>query len=243
MQRENGTDGALKVFTAGATREGLAACLPGFTAESRIDVDAPTNHGHLIREFAIAGETDADVVMLPSHMTDELTQRGLASAEDAITLGTIGIGAAVRTGAAHPGVSTMAALERALRAARSIVLTEAPSGKHMDALIDRLGLRAELEERITRYDTGTMVNEHLAAGPGDGEVGFGVATEILFFRDRGVDYAGPLPEEAQMRHVYRAVRLARSERIDDVRRLFEYLERPESRAAFAATGVEREKRE
>ena len=228
----------LRVLTAGATREGLAACAAPFAAETGIPIATATTHGHLIRDRVLAGAAEADIVLLPADMIAGLAGRNLTAPGAAADIGTIAIGAAVRSGMPVPDVSTMEALEAALCAAGSIVLTEAPSGVHMDALIDRLGLRTALEPRIVRYDTGTMVNEHLAGSAAAAEIGFGVATEILFYRNRGVTYAGPVPEEVQMRLRYGAAALAGTGRIAEARRLLDYLATPAARRAFAETGVE-----
>lgn len=40
----------LKAYTAGATKEGLAACAVLFEAETGIRMEAHTTHGHLIEE-------------------------------------------------------------------------------------------------------------------------------------------------------------------------------------------------
>lgn len=227
----------LKAFTAGATKEGLARCAAMFEAETGIRVESHTTHGHLIEERVIAGGVDDDMVLLPTAMIDDLAGRGLVTDAPRAALGTIKIGAAVRDGVAPPDVSTMAAFTRTLLAANSIVITEAPSGRHLDRVFEELGLADRLAERITRYDMGYMVNDHLAAGTVEDEIGFGVATEISFYRDRGITYAGPLPDEIQMALSYEAAMLTRCESPDEVARLFEFLATPEARAAFAATGV------
>ncbi len=229
---------ALRVLTAGATREGLAACAAPFCDRTGTALDTATAHGHLILERLLSGEADCDVVLLPRHMIDALTAGGRVRPEDFLVLGSIGIGAAVRAGEPLPDVSTLPALVRALFSAPAILLTEAPSGIHLDRLIDDLGLRDVLEPRISRFDTGTMVNERLVAGTEPGEIAFGVATEILYFRDRGVLYAGPLPEDAQMRHVYLAAILAGSPNGAAARALLDYLRTQDARAAFAETGVD-----
>ncbi len=228
----------LEIYTAGATREGIGALAETIQRELGFAIATPTNHGHLIVEHVRAGETDADIVMVTEAMLAQLVEDGLAAADISAPLGTIRIGAAVRTGLPLPDVSTMAAFERALRDARSIVITEAPSGVHLERVFAGLGLTGTLEPKITRYDTGTMVNEHLAAGTGDGEIGFGVATEILFFRDSGVSWAGPLPENIQMTNRYVAAMLTRSDRENDARALMAFLQTEKARRAFAATGVE-----
>jgi len=228
----------IKAFTAGATKEGLALCAASFEADTSIRIEAHTTHGHLIEERVIAGEADDDIVLLPAAMIDNLSRRGLLAPEPRAALGIIKIGAAVRDGTALPDLSTMAAFRRALLAAKSIVITEAPSGRHLDRVFADMGLAEALAGRITRYDMGYMVNDHLIESAADGEIGFGVATEISFYRDRGVTYAGPLPDEVQMALAYEAAMLARCDRRSYVQKLFDYLATPAARAAFAKTGVE-----
>lgn len=228
----------LKAYTAGATKEGLAACAILFEAETGIRIESHTTHGHLIEEQVIAGEVDDDIALLPTAMIDTLADRGLVSAQHRVTLGTIRIGGAVRDGVPVPDVSTMAAFERALLAATSIMITEAPSGRHLDRVFEEMGLADQLADRVTRYDMGYMVNDHLITSDTENEIAFGVATEISFYRDRGVTYAGPLPDDIQMALDYEAVLLTRSNKTDTVRQLFEFLKTVEARTAFAATGVE-----
>lgn len=236
--RTTATMAIIKAFTAGATKEGLARCAAPFEAATGIRIEAHTTHGHLIEQQVIAGEAEDDIVLLPDAMIDNLAARGLVAAAPRADLGTIKIGAAVRDGVDAPDVSTMDAFERALLAARSIVITEAPSGRHLDRVFEELGLADRLAERITRYDMGYMVNDHLAASTADGEIGFGVATEITFYRDRGVTYAGPLPDGIQMALSYQAAMLSSCARPGEVERLFDFLATPDARAAFAATGIE-----
>lgn len=178
------------------------------------------------------------MVLLPTAMIDTLADHGLVLREHRVALGTIKIGAAVRSGVPLPDVSTMAAFETALLDSTSIVITEAPSGRHLDRVFGDMRLADKLADRITRYDMGYMVNDHLIASETEGEIAFGVATEISFYRDRGVTYAGPLPDDIQMALDYEAAMLTRSEQVEAVGRLIDFLSGKEARAAFAETGVE-----
>jgi molybdate transport system substrate-binding protein len=228
----------LKIYTAGATREGIGALAGVIKRDLGIGIETPTNHGHLITEHVKAGETDADIVMVTTDMLRELTEDGLIDLAVTAPLGAIRIGAAVRCGEPLPDISTMAAFEGALRDAKSIVITEAPSGVHLERVFADLGLTEEIESRLTRYDTGTMVNQHISAGTIEGEIAFGVATEILFFREKGGAWAGPLPEEIQMINHYVAAKLTRSGKTVEAKALMDYLTTDAARATFAATGVE-----
>jgi molybdate transport system substrate-binding protein len=227
----------IKAFTAGATREGLNLCAIPFTAQTGIPIEAHTNHGHMIEQEVMAGNVDDDIVLLPSAMIDELAKNKLVDSSTRTAIGTIRIGAAVREGVPTPDVLTLTSVTQTLFSAKSIVLTEAPSGVHMDRVITELGLGHKLADRITRYDTGTMVNEHLSTSRAKAEIAFGVATEILFFRDRGVCYAGPLPDEMQMALDYEAVMLKSCQKPDAVEMLFTFLKTQGSQNLFAQTGV------
>jgi molybdate transport system substrate-binding protein len=228
---------SIKAFTAGATREGLTLCSAPFAAQTGITIEAHTNHGHVIEQEIIAGNVDDDIVLLPTAMIDDLVTKNLVDASTRTELGTIRIGAAVREGVPTPDVSTLTSVTHTLFSAKSIVLTEAPSGVHMDRVITELGMAQKLADRITRYDTGTKVNEHLSTSKTKAEIGFGVATEILFFRDKGVRYAGPLPDEMQMALDYEAVMLDSCQKPDAVKEFFTFLKTKECRDLFARTGV------
>ncbi len=65
-----------------------------------------------------------------------------------------------------------------------------------------------------------------------------MACEILFFRSKGVAYAGPLPDAVQMAAVYEAAMLTRSDRAEGARRLMDFLRTGTAQRAFAETGVE-----
>ena len=56
--------------------------------------------------------------------------------------------------------------------------------------------------------------------------------------DRGVRYAGPLPDEVQMALDYEAAMLTRSDKDSEVRKLLDYFRTDAAREAFARTGVD-----
>ena len=228
----------LEIYTAGATREAIGALAGAIKRDLGIEIETPTNHGHLITKHVKAGETDADIIMVTTAMLEELAEDGLIDIAVTAPLGAIRLGAAVRNGEPLPDVSTMTAFEAVLRAATSIVITEAPSGLHLERVFADLGLTEDIEPKLTRYDTGTMVNQHLNADTTADGIAFGVATEILFFREKGGAWAGPLPEEIQMINHYVAAKLTRSGKTVEAKALMDYLTTDAARATFAATGVE-----
>ena len=226
----------LKVLAAGSALHGVRPAAAAFTGETGIAVQAATDHGHNIRKHALAGETDADVVLVPTEWANELIAAGRADKATLIPIGSVRIGAVVRADAPPPDVSTMDALRRALVAADAVLLTLAPTGDHLMKVIERLGLTATVAPKLKRFDTATLLNQHLADNPGKGALGFGPATEILAWRGK-VAWGGPVPEEIQVVLPYSAVMLSRAQS-EPSRRLIAFLATPAARKHFLDSGVE-----
>src|SRR5262249_23909226 len=91
-----------------------------------------------------AGET-FDVVILTPSMIEDLAKAGKVAAGTSANIAKVGIGVAIRAGAVKPDIGTAEALKRALINAKSIAYSkEGQSGTAMAAIIERLGLTAQL---------------------------------------------------------------------------------------------------
>jgi molybdate transport system substrate-binding protein len=177
-------------------------------------------------------------VVLPSDMIAALIAAGLADAETVIAIGSVRIGAAVRADAPQPDVSIMAALRQALVAADSILLTLAPTGDHLIQVVARLGLTDAVAGKLRRFATSTLLNHYLVESADRGAIGFGPATEIKSWRDKGVVYAGAIPDEVQVVLPYSAAVLTRTQAPEQTRALLAFLATAEARRHFIASGVE-----
>ncbi|MGE3245868.1 MAG: molybdate ABC transporter substrate-binding protein [Beijerinckiaceae bacterium] len=230
----------LKIASAGSTVFGARAAAALYAQTSADAVvsgfEIVTDHGHLLFERARAGALAADIVMLPTDMIAGLAATGVVAGETRTALGTVEIGAAVRRGHERLEVSMCDALLAALRASEEIVLTLAPTGEHMMEVIARLGLRDELATKIRRFDKSSDVNAYVARSP-QRALAFGPATEIFGYADRGIAWAGPVPDEFQVRLAYEAAALAQSPLLGEVRGFLRFLSGRKGREAFAATGV------
>lgn len=227
----------LKVLAAGSALHGLRPAATLFTRDSGIAVAVATDHGHNIRKHALAGEADADVVLVPTEWADELVAAGRADKSTLVPIGSVRMGAVVKSGAPQPDVSTMDSLRRAFISADAVLLTLAPTGDHLMAVIERLGLTATVAPKLKRFDTATLLNKHLAENAGLGALGFGPATEILAWRGKGVVWGGPVPDEIQIVLPYSAVMLGRGQR-EPALRLLAFLATPAARKLFLDSGVE-----
>jgi molybdate transport system substrate-binding protein len=228
----------VNALSAGSALHGLRPCGEIFARDSGIPVDVATDHGHSIHRAVLRGETDADVVVLPSDMIAALVAAGLADAATVIAIGGVRIGAAVRADAPRPDVSTMAALRRALIAAGAVLLTLAPTGDHLMQVIARLGLTDTIASKLQRFAASALLNRHLVESAGPGAIGFGPATEIKSWRDKGVAYAGAIPDEVQVVLPYSAALLTCTQAREQARALLAFLATADARRHFLASGIE-----
>ena len=227
----------IKVLAAGSALHGLRPAAAAFTRATGIAVQVATDHGHNIRKHALAGEAAAHVILVPTEWANELVAAGLADKATLISIGAVRIGAVVRTDASPPDVSSMDAFRRTVASADAVLLTLAPTGDHLMAVIDRLGLTANVAAKLKRFDTATLLNQHLADNPGKGAVGFGPATEILAWRGKGVAWGGPVPDDIQIVLPYSAAMLDRGHG-EASRQFLAFLATAEARKHFLDSGVE-----
>jgi molybdate transport system substrate-binding protein len=145
-----------------------------------------------IRKRILAGES-ADLVIASSTLIDELVEAGKIVRGSRVDLVKSGVGVAVKKGAPKPDISSVEALKRALRAAKSIVYSSGPSGIYLAGWFQQTGLAEELKGRLTQTPPGVFVGELVARG--EKELAFQQVPELM--QVAGIDLVGPLPAEMQ----------------------------------------------
>ena len=106
------------------------------------------------------------------------------------------MGVAVRSGAAAPDITSGDAFKRSLLAGEGVVFSRGSSGLYFEGLLKKMGIADQIHGKVTRYDEGAAVFEHVLKGKGN-EVAVGQMTEIGLFRDKGLRLVGPLPADVQ----------------------------------------------
>lgn len=133
----------------------------------------------------------ADVLVLTAEAMQALQARGRV--RQARTLGSSGVGVAVRAGAPRPDIGTVEALKRSLLAARSVAHSKAgASGIYFSGLLERLGIAGALQKRVV-VEKGPV---GLAVASGEAEIGVQQLCELAPVP--GIDIVGPLPEPVQV---------------------------------------------
>jgi molybdate transport system substrate-binding protein len=225
----------VRVLSAGAVEPGLRAAAAAYAKHSGNEVKITFNTAPEIRKRMEAGDK-FDVVIAPPAALDEFAGAGKIAA-DRVALGRVGLGVAVRPGAEAPDISTTEALKRSVLQADSIVFNRASTGIYLENLFKKMGLYDQILPKTTRYPDAGAVMEHLLKGKGR-EIGFGPVTEILLQRDKGLKLVGPLPADIQNYTSYSAAPMTGSANAELAWAFVRWLGGPESKALFAAAGVE-----
>ena len=233
-----GLSAPLRVLSAGSTVRGVRALKDALERRIGCPVEIETDHAHnIIMSMGIGmglGAPVADAVLLPRDMIDALIFADKLAAR-VVDLGEVATSAVVCAGASAPDVSTMDGLREAVLRASRVLLTNAPSGKHMTHAIEALGVAEQVAPKVQRFDRSSEINAWLAREKDMGALGFGPSTEIVGVE--GVTHAGLIAQEAQMVLPYAAA-ITRDVAHDPAAQAFlDFLGSDEAREAFVATGM------
>ena len=192
----------LRILSAGAAQAVTERLIEALKRERGCDVTADFGAVGAMKARVTGGEA-VDVITLTQAMIDELVASGFVQPGSRVDLGKVGTGVAVRAGASVPKISDAHHLRAALLAADKIVCPDpaiATAGKVVLSLLEKLDLSEQLRSRMQFFPNGYAAMKWLAADGTARDLGITQVTEIL--PNKGVTYAGALPDELQMKTVY-----------------------------------------
>lgn len=129
-----------------------------------------------------------DVLVVTTEAMEELTNSGRVA--QAFTIGSSGVGVAVRAGAPKPDISSVDALKRSLESASSVAHSKVgASGIYFVELLVRLQITPKKRVVVEKGPVGLVV------AAGDAEIGVQQLCELVPVP--GIDIVGPLPESVQ----------------------------------------------
>lgn len=239
-----GGDGlaTIRILSGGAAQAVVEAVARGFRRDTGHTVDGEFSAVGAMKAKLVAGDA-VDLTILTAPLIDELIKGGHVVAGSRIDLGKVGTGVAVRAGTPLPDVSSVKTLRGNLLAASAIACPDpavATAGKVVMTMLERLGIAAQVRVRMRFFPNGYAAMGWLAASSGVLEIGITQVTEIL--PNNGVEYAGPLPDEFQMKAVYSAGLASRAANPGPAREFMSRLASPATRGILAAAGYELESR-
>jgi molybdate transport system substrate-binding protein len=186
----------VRVYTSGAPAEIQKGFAQKFNEASGHRLVVTSGTLAVIQDRLLASEA-ADAVVLPLPSVDTLEKAGKLRAGSRVGLARVGIGVAVRQGAALPDVSTVDAFRKTLLAARSIVHPDPKgggfTGAHIDRVFERLGIADVVRPKVKLMFAigGGMA----AVAKGEADIGLFNVSEILPVS--GAALAGAFPADLQ----------------------------------------------
>jgi molybdate transport system substrate-binding protein len=229
------TAGEISVLSGGAIEPGLHSAAAAFEKQTGHHVKITFNTTPQIVK-RIAGGDKFDVVIAPPQTLDGFSKEGKLEG-DRLNVGRVGLGVAVRPGAATPDISSADGLKRSIVEADSIVFNRASTGIYFENLLKKWGIYDQVESKTTRYADGASVMERALKGKGK-EIAFGAITEILLYKDKGLRFVGPLPAEVQNYTTYVASPMTGVSNAELARTFVQYLGSPAGKKLFVAAGIE-----
>lgn len=226
---------AVEVICPPLVKEGLTEFASDYTAKTGVPVTVKSDvMGKIMGDIKVG---PADVILLPSGLMEGLAKDQGVKVRTRQKLGRVEIALAVRPGAPHPDISTVAKFSAALKSAKSVAYTQpGPPRNSMEAgIIDRMLHRPEFSgAHLITVTTGSGVT---ALAKGDADMALQVTPEIISRKD--IELVGPLPS-ALAAHIDVDAAVAPNATdshaaLDFIR----YLTRPEAAADWKKFGLDR----
>jgi molybdate transport system substrate-binding protein len=229
---------ALKVLSAGAVKRGVAQLCAAFERNTGSKVEVEFTQVPKMRKRIGAGE-GADVLVATAGAMDEFAATEKIRSASRALLGRSRVGVVVHKRAPAPDVSDTEAFKRALLAATAVVHNDASSGVYIAALLEKLGLKTQLGDRIVVVNSGAAIITTIAE-LAPGAIGMGQISEIMVMIDKGLDVklVAPMPDAIQNVSTYFAAVTTASAMPEAAVALVRELTSDAARKIFAATGID-----
>jgi molybdate transport system substrate-binding protein len=174
----------------------------------------------------------ADVVILAREGLNELIEEGRIVNGTEVDLARVPLGAAVRAGTPKPDLGTVEAFKRALLDARLIVVASTSGIYLTTEIFPRLGIADKISVKVVSRSA--EATSMVAAGDAD----IAVLPVSAFTSVPGIEFAGRVPNEAQLVLVFTAATVSGSNQPAAAKRLIEFLASERTSAAIEKSGME-----
>jgi molybdate transport system substrate-binding protein len=174
-----------------------------------------------------------DLGVVPEDVWKDAAARAQIAPGPTPDVARVGIGVAVRAGAARGDISTAEAFKQTLLKAQSIAsIPASASGAQLADIYERLGITNEIKSKTKAQRTPKEIVEAVANG--DAELGMFVLNVLI---DPRLDIVGPLPPELQREIVYALGVAAKSKEPEAAKAFAAYLMSPSAIAVIKAKGM------
>lgn len=226
----------VNVLTAGAMKAVVVELAASFEKATGHKITLSNDTAGGLQRKIEAGAT-FDVAIITPGVINGLITKGKMAEGSRIDLARVGIGVAVKEGAAKPDISTVESFKKTLLAAKSVAYIDPASGGssgiYFSGLLDRLGIADDIKPKA-KLKAGGYVAELVVSG--EAEIAVHQISEILPVK--GAVLVGPLPAEVQRVTVYSAGRSLQPVDAAATEAFIKHLESPAAAAVLKAKGME-----
>jgi molybdate transport system substrate-binding protein len=228
------TGSSVALFSGLAMQEALDVdILPEFTKANAVSVDT-TYDPTTVLVKKIGEGSRPDVVFGVTSALKELAADGHVDAESITQIIRSGVGVAVAKDSTRPDISTKDQFVDTLLKARSVAYSSSgASGIYFSALLEKLGIAEQINEKATILDKGYTATTLL---DGRADIAIQQLSELAYVK--GVDIVGPLPSAVQKYTEFSAAIGAHAPNRASAELLLGFLASPESASAFTRIGLE-----
>lgn len=188
----------VKVLTSGAFKQIVLALVPGFEARTGHTVVVSNDTAGALAKRIAEGEAFDLVVLTPAALKALAVDgpQGKVVADTVKPLASVGIGVAVKAGAARPDISDVEHFRQALLQAKKVAYIDpaagGSSGIYLEALFQKMGVADAVHAKAVLVKGG-FVAEKLVTG----EVDLAVHQISEILPVTGAELVGPIPEAVQ----------------------------------------------
>jgi molybdate transport system substrate-binding protein len=229
----------LIVFSGGAVKSVLPALASEYTKKTGTKVTLAFSAMGPLKAKLTAKER-ADVAIATPAALDDLEKSGVLPAGERVPVARVGVGVAMKSGAAAPRIGTPEEFRQALLSAPVISYGDpnsATTGIYFAKLLREMGLEETVRGKTQLRPDGYQVIDFVSKGKG-GELGIAPISEIRDSESKGVRLVGPLPGNLQTYNSYMAVILPGGRQEAEARAFAAHLIGAQARARFVAAGFE-----
>jgi molybdate transport system substrate-binding protein len=224
----------IRVLNANALTMALRALAAEHTKQTGTQVTFISGSPGQIQQKVDAGEK-FDLLIMPTPALAELDTAGKLAAGTRIALVRVGIGIAIREGAAKPDITTPDALRKTLLAQQKITYSDSKtgglSGINAQKVLQNLGITDEIKSKLLPHSDGQGL-----IAKGEADLGLYNVSEIP--RAKGVVLLGPVPAAVQAYITYDAGVPASSASPSAAMDFLKFIASPAAAPSWLAAGLE-----
>ena len=224
----------LNVMGTGAVKVPFTEATEKWSKDTGNTMTGTFDPAGLVRQKLASG-VRGDIIVMPVENFAALEKDGIIVPGSRRDLGAVSMGVAVKQGAPLPDISTVEALKKTLREAKTVTYMDpdkGSSGKYFDTVVlPKLGMRDEVRAKAKLGEGGSTA---VKVANGEADIAFQNVTELKDVK--GAQVVGLIPAELQSPIVYSGAVMKDAKHPKEAQQLLDYLAAPGGRKVFLDHG-------